>query len=356
MKKQTFTYMAIFLSIFLLFCWAEKSNSQEYGAVIEAIGDNGVIDWTNGILYVKGMGAPPENAVNDAQKKLLARRAAQADGYRILLEVIKGVRVESETTVEKFIVTNDTIRANVEGLVKGAQTVNTEYQPDGSAVVTLGIPLNGEAGLSPIILPVVLEASYVTPPMPPPSSVVAQPPEENLAIREMQLEIEALKERISALEKAIQELQQIIMQQKQTPTQKTEGRIETPKAPETKKEPERTTDIPPKQVTGVVIDTVGLKLKPSMSPKVFTNDQTLVYGLTKTDRKIAENIGLVVWEKDINVAQKNERVKVSPVIIKAMGISEKTNIIISPTDAQKIKEIDEKAKLLTNCKVAVVID
>ena len=61
-------------------------------------------DWaTNNYIEVVGMGMAPPNAVNATHGKMLARRAAIADGYRQIAEVIKGVSVESGTNVEMMM-------------------------------------------------------------------------------------------------------------------------------------------------------------------------------------------------------------------------------------------------------------
>lgn len=71
-----------------------------------------------------------------------------------------------------------------------------------------------------------------------------------------------------------------------------------------------------------------------------------------------EGKGVILTADTLQIDGKWRYLIIAPTarLIKAIGVSETTNIIISLTDAQKIKEIDEKAKLLTNCKVAVAID
>ncbi len=66
-------------------------------------------------------------------------RAAQVEGYRNLAEIIYGTVINADTTVEDFAVKNDTVRTKVQGLVKGAQVINTQYFSDGSVIVSLEI-------------------------------------------------------------------------------------------------------------------------------------------------------------------------------------------------------------------------
>ncbi len=79
-----------------------------------------------------GRGAPPEDAVNQAQANLLAQRAAKLDACRNLLESVKGVSITSTTKVEDFIVTEDKIESVVAGILQGVVVDREEKMSDGS--------------------------------------------------------------------------------------------------------------------------------------------------------------------------------------------------------------------------------
>ena len=78
------------------------------------------VKWEDSTITVKGMGLTPQNVKSPAQARMLARRAAVVDGYRLLAELIKGVNVDAETTVENLIVRSDTVRTKVNACVQGA--------------------------------------------------------------------------------------------------------------------------------------------------------------------------------------------------------------------------------------------
>ncbi|MDD6127220.1 MAG: hypothetical protein PUB60_03595, partial [Veillonellaceae bacterium] len=63
------------------------------------------VDWSDQKITVQGMGVAPANARTAAQARMLARRAAVVDGYRQIAEIVKGVNVSGETTVENMMVT-----------------------------------------------------------------------------------------------------------------------------------------------------------------------------------------------------------------------------------------------------------
>jgi len=126
--------------------------------VVEPTGTSGKVDWTTGVITAVGIGAPPAQPANQAQARAMAERAAQVVAYRNLLEAVKGVRVDSTTMVENFMVTSDVIRTQVNGIIQGATVMDKKYMSDGSVEVTVGMKLTGE--LADLLLP---KTSYTPP-------------------------------------------------------------------------------------------------------------------------------------------------------------------------------------------------
>jgi hypothetical protein len=124
--------------------------SQEDDALVENVG-SGAIDWTSGIIRAVGIGAPPEKYYGRPEARPMALRAAKLDAYRNILEVIEGVRIQSSTLVKNFMMADDTISAQVNGMVRGAQVAKQEYMSDGTVEVTLEMNLKG--GFAQLILP-----------------------------------------------------------------------------------------------------------------------------------------------------------------------------------------------------------
>ena len=119
--------------------------------VEQPVGSSGKIDWTTGVITAVGIGAPPAQSANAAQARAMAERAAQVVAYRNLLEAVKGVRVDSTTTVENFMVTSDVIKTEVSGIIQGATVMDKKYMSDGSVEVTVGMRLTG--ALADALLP-----------------------------------------------------------------------------------------------------------------------------------------------------------------------------------------------------------
>lgn len=139
--------------------------------VAEQLGDKGIINYEDGYVEAVGIGAPPERYMGKPNARPMALRAAQVDAYRNLLEVVQGVRIDSNTVVKDFMTESDTIRASVEGLVKGAKVMNKEYLSDGTVEVTVRMNLSGR--LSQTIMPKAFDKQPESAPPPPPPAVSA---------------------------------------------------------------------------------------------------------------------------------------------------------------------------------------
>ncbi|HSB34185.1 MAG TPA: hypothetical protein VLG39_06995 [Nitrospirota bacterium] len=153
MSAKRSTYLALLIVTFLVSA-AGNASAQLVGTikdVVESAGSSGKVDWTTGVITSVGIGAPPAQPANAAQARAMAERAAQVVAYRNLLEAVKGVRVDSTTTVENFMVTSDVIKTEVSGIIQGAMVMDKKYMSDGSVEVTVGMKMSG--ALADALLP-----------------------------------------------------------------------------------------------------------------------------------------------------------------------------------------------------------
>jgi hypothetical protein len=118
---------------------------------MEQITPNGYMNWTTGVATATGLGVPPSNAVSAMQSKEMTRAAAFSVALRNLLEVAKGIQVDSRTTVQNYITTNSEIQTRVEGLVRNPKLVGERQLPTGEFEITVQMKLAGQ--LSESVLP-----------------------------------------------------------------------------------------------------------------------------------------------------------------------------------------------------------
>jgi hypothetical protein len=97
--------------------------------------------WGPVILRAKGSAIPPPGSSNPAQARLMALRAAKLDALRNLLEQSYGVTIISASTVQDYVLKDDTVRAKVDGFIKGAWVSEERLLADGSYEVEMEIGL-----------------------------------------------------------------------------------------------------------------------------------------------------------------------------------------------------------------------
>jgi hypothetical protein len=61
-----------------------------------------------------------QNHKNGSQQRLMAIRASKLDAYRALTEQVYGQQLDATTTVAEMMVTSDTFRTRVQGIIYGA--------------------------------------------------------------------------------------------------------------------------------------------------------------------------------------------------------------------------------------------
>lgn len=126
-------------------------------------------NWNTGTITVTGTGFANANmTVSPAHASGLARRAAMADAHRQLLEIIQGVNVDAETTVEQMMISSDVVKLKVSGVIKGARITSEGELNGGGYSVTMELGLfDGQGSLAETVIE---RSAYVEPfPAPSPS-------------------------------------------------------------------------------------------------------------------------------------------------------------------------------------------
>lgn len=302
MKKRKLVVAVVAL---MLVFPATQGFVAEWQDVVQNVGVSGSINWSQGIMTATGIGSPPEKYYGKPQARPMALRAAQLDAYRNLLEVTKGVRINSVTVVEDSMVSSDMIRSQVDGMVKGTQVIKKEYLSDGTVEVTIAMSLRG--GFAQLILP----------------KDIKQVPE------------------IKTIPPA--------------PPAVPEGAMPAP--PPAMPEP-TTPAVAPAIYTGLVVDARGLGARPAMSPKLRDERGQEVYGSAYVSREYAVQQGMAGYAKDLTASQTNPRVTNEPLTVKGLRTEGpgQSDLVISNADADKIRSASENLSFLKKCRVMIVLD
>jgi hypothetical protein len=110
--------------------------------------------------------------------------------------------------------------------------------------------------------------------------------------------------------------------------------------------------------TGLIVDARGFDIMPAIAPKIFSEDGNEIYSVAAVSRDCAVQIGFTGYEKDMQKANTNERVKGNPIIVKSIKAAgtNKTDVVISNSDAAKILAAAESMDFIEKCKVMIVLD
>jgi hypothetical protein len=280
--------------------------------VTQQVGTVGSIDWSNQILRSTGVGSPNPNMPETAQRAG-ALEAAKRVALRNLLETVKGMSLDSETTVRNFMVENDVIVTKVSGVLRNFTVVETKYMSTGDIEVTIEMPISG--ALADALLPQgggmtlgPVSATGVCP-------TCGQPWPAGRAVPAG-----------------------VVLQQSAGGyTQAQQGNS---------------------AYTGLVIDAKGLGLRPAMAPKVLDESGEEIYGSKYVSRDWAVQIGMVGYDKDVSRARANERVTANPLVVKALKVAgeNKADIVVANATAAAIRSAATSQNFLDKCKVMFIVD
>jgi len=287
-------------------CVAAAAHS---GSIRETVpGCHGEIDWGDQVLEATGSGVRPPDAVSPAQARLLAKRAAVADAYRNLAQLISEVSVTGDTTVQRFITTNDTVRLRVQAYIRGARVVDEKDDPDGTYTVTLRVGMAGRRALTGLILPQVLPAN----PQPP-----AARPEPPLRLPDVRPDLPPLLE----------------------PDLLTPAGARGP-------------------FTSLIIDARGFDVQPAMSPRIYDPAGQEIYGTMNVDPGYAEEVGIAGYMGTIRAAMAMPRAGKRPLVVRAVGTPDAFHryVSLSADDAQRALDESRHGRYLERCAVILVVD
>lgn len=261
--------------------------------------DTALINWTEGVLKANGTGVPPETYHGNPQGRKMALASAIEKARKQLLTLIEQIPIDARSRVGDLAGNNEAVYSELKGMTERAEVVHQEFSTDGSVEVTIQMSMNG--GFSQLILPTRIR------------------------------QIEPVKP-ISSL------------------PNESAGNNGT--------EISEAFDITPGSYTGMIVDVRGIHITPCMAPRVCDENGHEIFGSAFASREFAVQHGMTGYLSDLGVAAKHPRVADRPLILKGLRIGGPggNDIVVSNTDAARLRSSFENLAFLRQCRVLIVMD
>ncbi|MCX7943766.1 MAG: hypothetical protein N2746_04590 [Deltaproteobacteria bacterium] len=281
----------IVLMLLVTTCLYAQTNTITDEQVVQKVG-HGQVNWTNKVIVVTGSAAPNlKGGITAAQVRLQTERAAELDAYRKILEIVKGVRVDSSWTIGDLMQSVPEVKTSVEGVIRGMKRIDTKYYSDGGVDVIVQVNLEGMM-----------------------ASTTAK---------------------------------EIVKKQEEK-----KGAVESVSNQQPKDSKDAKSDKSENQgITGYIINVKGHPYQPVMYPKIIDEKNNELFGVDKVDPSIVNEGKIVSYYLTENAAKNSDRVKDKPVVINAVSIRNKSEIVIKNEDAKKLDR-----DLLRNGRIAIIVD
>lgn len=307
------TYRLFWLSLLSLFAGLMALSAQNLrppsdpGSIYIEVHDAGQINWTENVITATGVGLMPRSEPDRAKAYLKARGYARLDALANLLTVIDRIQIDAQYTGEDYMAQSEIIRAAVNGFLRGTAVMEEKkifIEGQEAVQVTVGTAMYGNRGLSSALLrPALTNPAAAPAPQPAlPRIVLSQP---NTSALETSLSLEG-------------------------------------------------------NYTGLIIDARGLKVSPTMAPKILKADGSTLYGTGSLDIDDLMEKGMVAYFKDLEAAKGHARAGNKPLVIRAIGVYKReaasSDVVISDADAAKLTAEDSRTGFLKKMNVIFVVD
>lgn len=271
--------------------------SQAFQGYVQPFGQGGSIAWGNGELAVtRPLGVAGEDG--NVQLTPLSVRKATSQARKQLLDMIKGVRIDSKRTVSAFLAEDDENAARVRGIVQNSPLQRPAMFEDGGEVVVTE-RLRGK--LAELILPTTIQFQSGIPP------------------------------RLST------SMEESMSYQAPTPEEVGSGAG---------------------GYTGVIVDARGMKVTPCLTPVIYGQDGVAGYGPFLVSRANAVSKGVAAYATTSDPLSLKLRVGSQPLLVRALKAhgSWRTNIVVSTPMAQLIHAVMQSEDAAQGCRFVIVVD
>ena len=109
------------------------------------------------------------------------------------------------------------------------------------------------------------------------------------------------------------------------------------------------------RTSGIIVDARNIYHVPAMVPKIFNENDKLIYGPRHYTRSRSVNKGPMGYAHTMDDGNVRRRVGNNPMVVEAVTSDDTVNLTISNIDAERIRDAEKKFGVLTNCKVLVLL-
>ncbi len=144
MKKLCMAVCVGVLSLFMVTGCGSVRTSSTAGGPGKVLGPPGgeVDDHKVVTFFVVGKGLEPENALSKGEAVIMAERAAVADGYRQLVEKVRGVYVDAFMRAGRGTIDYDTIQVHTQSWLRGTEIMEISQGEYGITMARLRLRIN----------------------------------------------------------------------------------------------------------------------------------------------------------------------------------------------------------------------
>jgi len=144
MKTQRTVWPGLIAAVLLLMIFSGCRSLQPVSSYRGVLNDslNGVHNQRVMTFHVTGKGLAPETAISKGQAVLMAERAAVADGYRQLVEKIRGVYVDAYMKSGRGAVDYEMVRTSTQSWLRGAEIDSIVHADYGITEAHMSLRIN----------------------------------------------------------------------------------------------------------------------------------------------------------------------------------------------------------------------
>ena len=281
--------------------WLNQQNLTVTGNAAGSRNDQAAFGQEALLFYGEAVGNPDHRT--PAQREMMAKRAAVVTAQRAVAEYLEGFALVGDTSVRDGMAQYDVVRSAVTAFIKGTQVVFQEYsQEKDIAMAIIKIGLHGPDGFASLLY----------------GKINADP---------------ALKKAVSTDKPPF----------KPAPARIEETRVEQAKL-------ERPYD-------GLIIDATDQDFRPALINRIFTAKGEVLYDPAKVSQKVLVEQGCGEYTNSVDKARAAlaSRGVTNPLLLKASGALNRSDLQVSDDDAVKVFSANQKAGFLAGAKVAFVL-